>query len=175
MASNSAVPKIPKTVYINDVGVLYHKGNATAGALELPMSGGTYNQVDYPDLYNLISTSQWLFGTANTVNKTFTLKNLNTGAAGGLGYFLSGSAGQPIGTLQDDATAVNGLNWNAIGANNETNGNTNRIIYQGDGGGNQLGTNGGVAGVTLTGDTETRPYTARALIVVKAKPTPLTI
>jgi hypothetical protein len=170
MASNSAAPKIPKTVYVNDVGVIYHLGNSTPGALELPMSGGTYTQANYPDLYNLIASNQWLFGTANTVNKTFTLKNLNTGAAGGLGYFLSGSAGQLIGTLQDDATAPNGLNINAAWHQWDQTCNSGDRLSHGTN--NTPGPNSSVVRST---DVETRPYTARALIVVKAKPTAILI
>jgi hypothetical protein len=152
----------------------------------LPMSGGVFNSVDYPILDALIRSGAINITSSTTAN-TFTLRNYNTGAAGGLGYFLGGLGGQTAGTLQDDATAINGLVSGAEG------GHTHALNYSDGGGGagrlpggggDAIGSIQGVNGDmttapshthSLTGDTETRPYTARVLWCVRAKPSPVVL
>jgi hypothetical protein len=153
----------------------------------LPMSGGVFNDVDYPELALMIRSGA-INITASTTANTFTLRNYNTGAAGGLGYFLGGLGGQAAGTLQDDATVVNGLVSGAEG------GHTHALNYSDGGGGagrlpggggDAIGSVQGVNGDMTTApnhvhsltstDAETRPYTARVLWCVRAKPSPVVL
>jgi hypothetical protein len=153
----------------------------------LPMSGGVFNSIDYPILDALIRSGAINITSSTTAN-TFTLRNYNTGAAGGLGYFLGGLGGQAAGTLQDDATAINGLVSGAEG------GHTHALNYSdGGGGAGRLPGGGGDAIGSIQGangdmttapnhvhpltstDPETRPYTARVLWCVRAKPSPVVL
>ena len=150
-----------------DVGVVQAiASSAPQTDAHLPMSGGTYSRAGFPDLYDLVAGGKFKLATHNATDQTFTLFNLNSGAAGGAGYFLGGLAGNPVGTLQDDATAPNGLRVTARGHVWDQTCQSSDRMSEGTGGGTSPHD-------VITGDAETRPYTARILWVVKARPTPV--
>ncbi len=91
------------SVNLKDIGVVSAFPGATyPNDMFLPISGGTFNDADYPEFANFISNLDSDVVT-NNGNGTFTLANWNNN-----GIFLRSTGGNAssIGDLQQDATAL---------------------------------------------------------------------
>lgn len=142
----------------------------------LPMSPNTYNFTDYPDLEPLIKGGTIQITSAFTAT-TFTLKNLNTGADGGTGYFLGGLGGNAAGSLRADSTAVNGLRdlGHSHGIPTRSEESSSGALTPGGGGDSgTYSTNNATANLNST-DTVTAPFHMSVLWCVRAKPIPVTL
>lgn len=104
---------------IEDIGVIVgYPGSTYPNDVYLPLSGGTFNDADYPEFAAFIPNLDADVVTDNG-NGTFTLGNWNTN-----GEFLRGQGGNAaaLGSLQSDATSLpsNAFTTNTAGDHSHT-------------------------------------------------------
>jgi hypothetical protein len=105
---------------LEDIGIIVAFPGATyPNDIYLPLSGGTFNNADYPEFAAFVANLDADVVTDNG-NGTFTLANWNSN-----GEFLRGQGGNagPLGSLQSDATALPNSNFIT-----DTIGNHNHLI-----------------------------------------------